>query len=500
MYTNPAERSPEQILAALPTEARDAWLAEQDDWTLREIQNGAWWWTRRPKQTCPPGEWFVHLLCAGRGFGKGRAGSEELVDMAISHPKDRTGHPTVWLVVGETFADTRDINIEGVSGIQAALVRRGYPFRDRRPKDSNVRCHTYNKTSPPTVTLWPEGQEIVCQSADDADVGRGYNFAGGLLDELGKWGPIASAAWKEGIMPAMRADVPGWSPRVIVTTTPKPIALLREWVARARAGDPTIHLTVGSTYENVANLPPAFIRTLLAEYEGTRLGRQELHGDLLDDVEGALWTHDIIDRYRVKAGDVPALARKVVGVDPTGTGTGDEMGVIVVGGTDDGHQYVLADHSKRLSGMASARHAWNVLLLHDADCLIVEEDYAKDFLKDTLSVVYREMQSEGKFPKYDRPPVEYVKAKKYGGGKKVRAEPVAMRYEVGRVHHVGVLAGLEDQQCTWDANDPKAPSPDRVDALVYPSLWLRNKEGRHRSVSSAANNLTLPVTRLTPLG
>jgi phage terminase large subunit-like protein len=140
-----------------------------------------------------------------------------------------------------------------------------------------------------------------------------------------------------------------------------------------------------------------------------------------------------------------------------------------------------------------------MLLEHKADALVVEEDYAKTYLKDTLSVVYRDMQAEGLFPKYDRPPVEYVKAKDYGGAKGRRAEPVAMRYEVKRVHHVGVLTGLEDQMCTWSPSDPKAKSPDRVDALVYACLWLRNKEGRRTAVSSG-NNLTLPVTRLTPLG
>jgi phage terminase large subunit-like protein len=500
VYTNPAERSPEQVLATLPHAARAAWIADQDDWTLSQMQSGAWWWTRRPKQTRPEGNWFIWLIMSGRGWGKGRTGSEELVDMALANPKDRNGHPTPWLVVGETFADTRDINIEGVSGIQPALVRRGYPIRDRPPKDGKTKCHTYNKTSPPTITVWPDRQEIVCQSADDADVGRGYNFAGALLDELAKWGPVASAAWKEGIMPSLRADVPGWSPRVIVTTTPKPIKLLREWVSKAKLPGSNVVLTVGATYENVANLPPSYVRELLDEYEGSRLGRQELHGELLDDVEGALWTHALIQKHRVTAAEVPELARKVIGVDPTGTGTGDEMGVMVVGATRDGHMYVLADHSRKLSGMASARHAWNMLIEHDADALIVEEDYAKAYLKDTLSVVYKDMQDEGLFPRYDRAPVEYVKAKDYGGAKGRRAEPVAMRYEVGRVHHVGILSGLEDQCCTWDPSDPKAKSPDRVDALVYACLWLRDKEGRHRSVSSAANNLTLPVTRLTPLG
>jgi phage terminase large subunit-like protein len=500
VYTSPTERSPEQKLAALPQAARDAWLADLDDWTLQQVQTGAWWWTRRPKQTRPEGDWFVWLIMSGRGWGKGRTGSEELVDMALANPRDRGGHPTPWLVVGETFADARDINMEGVSGIQPALTRRGYPYRERPPK-GDVKCHTYNKTSPPTITIWPEGQKIVCQSADDEDVGRGYNYAGALLDELAKWGPVADMAWKAGIMPSLRADVPGWSPRVIVTTTPKPIKLLREWVSKFKTGRSNVVLTVGATYENVANLPTAYVQELLDEYEGSRLGRQELHGELLDEIEGALWTHDLIDKFRVKELPPDAeLRRKVVGVDPTGTSTGDEMGVIVVAMTKDAHQYVIADHSKRISGMASARHAWNVLLEHDADCLVVEEDYAKDYLKDTLTVVYKEMQEEGKFRRYDRAPIEYVKARKYGGAKKVRALPVSMRYEVGRVHHVGVHAGLEDSQCTWDPNDTKADSPDRVDALVYACLWLRDQEGRRTAVSSAGNNLTLPVTRLTPLG
>ena len=241
-------------------------------------------------------------------MGKGRTcGSEELVDMALANPVDRNGHPTPWLVVGETFADTRDINIEGVSGIQAALTRRGHPLRDRPPKDKTTRCHTYNKTSPPTITIWPEGQKIVCQSADDADVGRGYNFAGALLDELAKWGPVASAAWKEGIMPSLRADVPDWNPRVIVTTTPKPIKLLREWVSkcedRPQQRRPHRRRHVRERRRTCRRRSSA---TLLEEYEGTRLGRQELHGELLDEVEGALWTHELIDRASGQGADSPS--------------------------------------------------------------------------------------------------------------------------------------------------------------------------------------------------
>jgi phage terminase large subunit-like protein len=497
-----AQRSPEERLASLPPAARREWLLEQSDDILDDIRKGEWWWKRRAKQIPPDGNWFVWIVGSGRGWGKGRVGSETLIENVLKHPRDRHGNPTEWLVVGETYSDTQDINVNGPSGILKVLLRKGYSKVRLPPADgAGVKCFTYVKSPKPVVTVYPDGQKIMCEGADDEDVGRGYNLAGAWLDELAKWGPVADGAWKQGIMPAMRADLIDDRPRVIVTTTPKPIGLLKEWYTRARSGDPAIRLTIGATYENAANLNPDLLDELLREYEGTRAGRQEIYGELLDEMEGALWTRDLIDNTRWK-GPLPPLVRVVVGVDPAGTGQGDEMGCVVMGADANDHQYVLADVSKRLAGLASGRHAWKVLLdaqrwMPDPDGyatprLIVEEDYGKQWLKDVLSVVYESMKVEGSFSEYDRPPIEFVKASMLGG-KQLRAEPVATRYEVGRVHHVGVFPGLEDQMCVWEPLDPKAKSPDRVDAMVHASLWLRKKERRRTAAATAADNMRFPI-------
>ena len=179
----------------------------------------------------------------------------------------------------------------------------------------------------------------------------------------------------------------------------------------------------------------------------------------------------------------------------------------MIGADASEQQFVLADLSKKIAGIAAARYAWKALIAnrhHLADpralpILIVEEDYGKKWLKDTLDVVFKSMREEGLFDRHDRPPIDFVKASLLGG-KSLRAEPVAMRYEVRRIWHFGSHAGLEDQMCTWDHNDPKSPSPDRVDALVHGSLWLKGKEGRRASISYRLDNATLPTTRLTPFG
>lgn len=498
------ERSVEEKLASLPAHERKAWLLAQDPKIQADIARGAWWYRRRPKQQQPAGDWLVWVIGAGRGWGKTQTGAETFTDWVVKYPRDRGGNRTEWMVVAETLADVVKYNIEGPSGILNALRRQGYRKLTRPPKDDDrkTRGYTYVKAPKPVIVLYPDRQIIHFDSADNDDVGRGANLAGLWLDEVAKWGPMAHGAWYNGLLPALRVDLPdGGRPRCIVTTTPKPIGLLKEWYARARGGDTKYRLTLGSTYENVGNLNPDSLNEFLREYEGTRLGRQELYGELLDEVEGALWTRKVIDDHRVF--ELPKLARIVIGVDPTGTGQGDEMGLVVVGADLQGHQYVLADLSRKLAGMAAARFAWKTLIEHrrfmpdryTTPFLVVEEDYAKDWLKDSLSVVYKAMQDEKLFSKHDRPPIRYVSAALLGG-KSLRAEPVAMRYELGRVHHFGVHHGLEDQMCTWDPADKKAHSPDRVDALVHACLWLRDQEGKRTEVGTHGDTATLPVTRL----
>jgi phage terminase large subunit-like protein len=506
-----ADRSPKEKLASLPADVRREWLQTQDPLILESIARGDWWFERRVKQTQPAGEWLVWIVGSGRGWGKTRIGSETIIEWVERFPRERAGNRTEWMVVAETLKDVVDVNIEGPSGILNVLRRLGYKKIYRPPREGAEvgRAYFYTKSPKPTIILYPEQQVIHFDSADNSDVGRGYNLAGLWCDELAKWGPMAHDAWYDGLLPALRMDIPGWSPRAVVTTTPKPIGLLKEWYISARSGDPMYRLTIGSTYENAANLSPPFLNALIAKLEGTRKGMQELHGHLLDEVEGALWTRQLLDDSRhviARHGPLPRLVEVVIGCDPAGTGTGDEQGLIVLGASDTYEQFVLADLSRKIAGLPAARLAWKTVLesrkyLHDQrrmPTLVVEEDYGKKWLKDTLQVVFEQMQGEGLFDRYDKPPIEFVKAAERGG-KFLRAEPCAMRYEVHRVHHVGVLAGLEDQQCTWDPADPKAKSPDRVDALVHGSERLKQREGRIAGVSSRLDNASLPVTRLTPL-
>lgn len=458
--------SPKMILAELPRDAQDAWLralAEDDPISFAEIERNEWWWTARPEQQPPEGNWFVWMMLTGRGFGKTRAGAEWLVDQALRFPRDRAGNPTNWLVVGETLADTRAFCIEGPSGILAVLRRRG------------VRYH-YTKAPKPLITLLDEGGQIIYfEGVDNEDTGRGYNLAGAWLDELGKW-RYTHSVWLEGIMPSLRADIPGGRPRCVVTTTPKPIKLLKSWVRRWRAGDHSfIRITTGSTYENAANLSPDQMLEFRKEYEGTTVGRQELHGELLEDVEGALWTHALIERFRHlvnRDGPLPEMVMKVVGLDPSGTGTGDEMGLVAVGRSILDEDYVLADWSRRMAGRPAARRAWELFAEVEADLLVYEDNLGKEWLTQVLYDAYREMQEEGTFPPGGDPPMEAVTAMK---GKRLRARPVSMRYEQGRWHHVGEFPELEDQMSTW-VPDEDTDSPDRVDALVHAGLFLRDRE------------------------
>lgn len=498
-----AEMSPEQKLAKLPAHERKKWLLSQSPQVQRQVSGGAWWYRRRKKQCEPTGDWLVWIIGAGRGWGKNQTGAETLADWVLRWPVDRNGHRTEWLVVAETLADVIKYNVEGPSGLLNVLKRHGLRRLNRAPKDEDkkTRGYVYTKAPKPTITLYPGRQIIHCDSADNDDVGRGGNFAGMWLDEVAKWGAMAHAAWYGGLLPALRTDLPGGNPRCIVTTTPKPIGLLKEWWARAKAGDPAYRLTIGATYENATNLNRHALVELLKELEGTRLGRQELYGELLDEVEGALWTRQILETTRVWR--LPPLVRVAIACDPAGTGQGDEMGLVVLGIAADGQQYVIADLSKKVAGLVAARMAWQAVIdyqyllpdKHRTPMLVVEEDYGKKWLKDTLSVVYKMMQKQGLFDQFDRPPIDFVKASELGG-KGLRAEPVAMRYEVLRVHHYKVLHGLEDQQCTWDPHDKKAKSPDRVDALVHGSLWLAGKERRRTSAGTRADNMNLPISPL----
>lgn len=456
-----------RYLASLPEKEAEEWVLSLPDDMVEEMARGEWWFTARPEQIPPEGIWFIHLYLAGRGSGKSRAGSEWLVEQALHHPLDRHGFPTEWLVIAETTSDARRICLEGPSGVLRVLDRREIEYRMvRSPK--------------PTITLTEHKTKIYFEGADSADVGRGYNAAGGWLDEIAKWRE-AKRSWVEGIAPSMRADLIGDHPRVFVTTTPKPIDLIREWVER---DDGSVSIVRGSTFDNADNLSEIMLEEMRKRYEGTTIGKQELYGELLELLEGSLFKWSDIEANRIQQGP-PSYQNIVVGVDPTLLSPGDqavdsdapdEMGVIVMGRDHRNELYVLADETKPLAGRAAAEHAWDVLGKYRADLIVYENNLGKKWMADVLTDVYNEMRDRGVFPPLTSPPMKPVHSLH---GKVLRAEPVAVRYEQGGIHHIGNFEKLEKEQIYWDPLDAsRHHSPNRLDALVHAARHLMGTEKR----------------------
>src|ERR1700737_390468 len=282
---------------------------------LAEALENSWAAVARPNQLPPPGDWWqIWLLLAGRGFGKTRTLAEWVCQQAAS------GHAKRLALVAATAADARDVLVEGESGILAVAP----PW-----------CRPIYESSKRRLT-WPNGAIATTYSAEEPERLRGPQHDAAVCDELGCWSHVET--W-DMLQFGLRL---GQNPRCLVATTPRPTKLIRELLAR-EGHDVTV--TRGSTYENRANLAPGFFDQVILKYEGTRLGLQETHAELLDDTPGALWSHSIIDAARQAA--APNLARIVVAIDPA-TPSGedaDETGIVVVGKDNQGHGYVLADAS-----------------------------------------------------------------------------------------------------------------------------------------------------------
>jgi len=377
----------------------------------------------RPEQLPPEGNWLVWLFMAGRGAGKSRSAAEWVHEQAQAEPGCRIA------LVGRTPADVRDVMIEGDSGILTIA-------QDDRP----VYQPTKRRLS------WPNGSMAYAYSAEVPSQLRGPQHHYAWCDEPAAWtdarkGDVLDTAWNN-LMLGLRL---GQSPRCVATTTPKPNALIRTMMGR-----PSTVITRGSTFDNLSNLAPSFREEVLAAYEGTRIGRQELLGELLEDVEGALWAVALIDECRVT--EVPDMRRIVVAVDPSG-GDGpdsDEQGIIVVGLGIDGELYVLADRSCKLSPNGWASRAVAAFHEFKADRVVAEVNYGGAMVESTIRQVSKTV------------PIKVISASR---GKVQRAEPVAAAYEQHRVHHVGPFSKLEDQLTTWTPQD--GTSPDRLDALVW---------------------------------
>lgn len=332
-----------------------------------------------------------------------------------------------------------------------------------------------------TVVLRVVKEEAPAHVYDLSVEGEPEFFAGtGVLlvhncDEICKW-KNPKAAWMEGIMPSLRADLLGDHPRVFVTTTPKPIDILREWVARK---DGSVSVVRGSTFDNSSNLSQHVVTELRIRYDGTAIGRQELYGELMDALDGALFSRLDMENSRVL--ELPADVISIgVGVDPNLTGEDDEMGVVVMARGRDNHLYIVADRSATKVGRDAALHCWRVVAEYGADVLLYESNLGKVWMAEVLTDAYKELQKEGLFPAGTTAPMKAVDSKH---GKKTRAEPVAMRLEQQRLHFVGRHEELE-KQCAEFVPDSGGDSPDRMDAMVHVARHFMAAEKRSVRLAS----------------
>ncbi|MDJ0449039.1 terminase family protein [Methylocystis sp. JR02] len=411
-----------------------------DGLTPRELERllADWEFVAR-KDQWPPGAtsnglpWRQWLILGGRGAGKTRAGAEWVKGLALGRPQFCL-HPAGRIaLVGETAADVRDVMVEGVSGLLSVHGRR------ERPRWESSRRRL----------LWDTGAVAQAFSAEDPESLRGPQFHAAWCDELAKW-RYARETWD---MLQFGLRLGDW-PRQLVTTTPRPTPLLKELIAH-----PATALTRALTRENAANLAPSFLESVIAQYAGTRLGRQELDGEIVEERKDALWTRDMMDAARVT--EAPSLARIVVAVDPPATSgkRADNCGIVAAGADAAGLVYVLEDATLETARPAQwARAA--IALYHklSADALIAEVNQGGEMVRAVLN----EADASA--------PVTMARATR---GKYLRAAPVAQLYEQGRVKHVGAFPALEDEMCDFGLDGlSSGRSPDRLDALVWAATAL----------------------------
>jgi phage terminase large subunit-like protein len=367
-------------------------------------------------------DWTTWLILGGRGAGKTRAGAEWVRGLAASDPKARIA------LIGETEHETREVMVEGVSGLLAV-----HSLRERPEWISSRRR-----------LEWKNGAVAQIFSAENPESLRGPQFSAAWLDELAKW--RHAEATFDMLQFGLRL---GERPRQLVTTTPRPIGLLKRLIE-----DPRTAVTHAGTRTNAFNLAPAFVETVLSRYGGTRLGRQEIDGEIVEERNDALWTRAGLESCRVTA--APPLKRVVVAVDPPASAKkrADACGLVAAGRADDGTIYVIADET--VSGVSPQGWATKAIALWrrvEADCLVAEVNQGGDMVKAVIAEVDRSV------------PVTPVRATR---GKYLRAEPISQMYEQGRVKHVGTFPALEDEMCDFGLDGLSGGrSPDRLDALVW---------------------------------
>lgn len=377
-----------------------------DDWGL----------LARDEQLAPSGDWGVWYINAGRGWGKTRTGAEETWNQSQTAARIA--------IVAQSLGEARDTCIEGETGLKTL-----HPDLQWNRSWGEM--------------TFPSGARGKIFSAEDPESLRGPNNYFAWCDEIAKWRYLKQT-WDQLMFTMRKGDS-----RVVITTTPRPLPLLKEIKAR-----PSTHVTSGTTYDNLRNLSQRFIENIIKPYEGTELGRQELEAVDLEDVAGALWQRATIEAKReTKA---PDLERIVTAIDPSATAGGDEAGVLTGGigwctckGYPEKHGFVLSDDSVQASPREWAKAGVTAYHKYRADCLVAEDNNGGEMVEVTIGTVSH------------APPVKRIHASR---GKQTRAQPVAMLYEQGKVHHIGAFPKLEDEMCTWL---PDMASPNRMDALVW---------------------------------
>jgi phage terminase large subunit-like protein len=404
-------------------------------------------WGQHP----PPGNWLTWLNRGGRGSGKTRTGAEWTNRRAKVSPRIA--------LIAPTGTDARDIMVEGESGILACAKPGERP--EYEPSKRRL--------------TWSNGAKAFIYSGEEPDRLRGPQHYDAWVDEPAHIALIEEC-WSN-LLFGLRL---GRHPRICATTTPKPTKWMKELIAEKS----TVSV-VASTYANIDNLAPVFAETVLKKYEGTRKGRQEIDGEVLADVEGALWQYEYFEPTRVKDEDAPtSYDRIVVAVDPAGTQRkkSDETGIVVIAAKGEDF-YVLHDASGKYSPSGWARTAIRLLHRYSADYIVVEVNYGGDMVRSTIENTVDDGE--------EMPRIVEVTSRR---GKVIRADPVVAFYEKARVHHVGALLGdLEDQLVSWVPGDE---SPDRLDALVHGITDLAKVVAPAEIMDPRKINNSMAATRL----
>lgn len=407
-------------------------LARLDPKKAEELRFNWRFWAR-PNQLAPSGDWNTWLILAGRGFGKSRAGTEWVREMV------KLGHKRIALVTA-TNSDIERVAITGESGFLNSCWK-----GDKTYKGEVMGLPNWSPTK--RTLTWENGAQLQAFSAEEPERLRGPQFSAAYCDELCAWNKDRDT-WEQ-LQFTLRL---GKHPQVCIATTPKPTKLIQEIIK-----NPKTVTTYGSTFDNSANLAKTYLEAVKSQFEGTRLGRQELYAEILDEAAGALWTREMLAKCEVDIEDAvefaQSLSRVVVAVDPAVSSNSDsDMTGIVVAGMDiNGIVYILEDATDRLTPEGWATKAVELYHKYGADRIVYERNQGGDMVRYTFKTVDETL------------PLKAVHASR---GKFARAEPVAALYERGRVKHLRGLDKLETQQVTWEPLG-SIGSPDRLDAMVW---------------------------------